>query len=95
MQSYLQAGQLEQLTGFLDLNIQADSESYIPAFPLSNKSNEVRLVFEGSAKYHGISLNDCHYAGPDELNKLIGVICRFRKHEVGLAADIERMFHAF
>ena len=42
MQSYLQAGQVEQLAEPLDLNTQTDSESYIPAFPVSNKSNKVR-----------------------------------------------------
>ena len=51
MKSYLQAGQVEHLTEPLDLETQADSESYIPALPVSNKSDKIRLVFYSSAKY--------------------------------------------
>ena len=31
--------------------------------------------------------------GPDLTNNLIGVLLRFREHEVAVMADVEAMFH--
>ena len=39
------------------------------------------------------SLNDFILAGPDLLNRLIGVLLRFRRHPVVLSADIRAFFH--
>ena len=70
--------------------------SYIPVFPVIHpKKDKLRLVFDSSAIYNGISLNDCLLQGPDEANRIVGVLLRFRHAEVGFAADIECMFHAF
>ena len=38
-------------------------------------------------------LNDQLHIGPDLLNSLVSVLLRFRERRVGLAADIEAMFH--
>lgn len=47
-------------------------------------------------KFHGISLNDTLLTGPDLINPLVGVLCRFRKEAVAVTCcDIERMFHQF
>ena len=49
---------------------------------------------DAAAKCDGVSgLNDKLYTGPDLLNSLVGVLLRFREQRVGLAADIEAMFH--
>ena len=69
---------------------------WIPVFPvIHHKKGKVRLVFDSSASYHGTSLNSQVLQGPDETNKLRGVLLRFREGEVAFAADIESMFHAF
>ena len=46
-----------------------------------------------AAKCDGVSLNDKLHTWPDLLNSLVGVLLRFREQRVGVAADIEAMFH--
>jgi len=48
---------------------------------------------DAAAKCDGVSLNDKLHTGPDLLNSLVGVLLQFREQRVGLAADIEAMFH--
>lgn len=70
---------------------------YIPHHGVyhSKKPDKLRVVFDCSAKFQGISLNDNLLTGPDLINSLVGVLCRFRKQEVAVTCDIERMFHQF
>ena len=59
------------------------------------KPGKIRVVFDCSARYNGVSLNDYLLSGPDLNNSLIGVLCRFRQENVAFMGDIERMFHQF
>ncbi|KAK0152254.1 hypothetical protein N1851_006383 [Merluccius polli] len=59
------------------------------------KPGKLRVVFDCSAKFHGISLNDTLLTGPDLINSLVGVLCRFRREAVAIICDIEKMFHQF
>lgn len=59
------------------------------------KPGKLRVVFDCSAKYMGQSLNDHLLQGPDMMNMLVGVLCRFRKEPVAFVCDIEQMFHQF
>lgn len=52
-------------------------------------------MFDCSAKYQGVSLNDHLLTGPELTNTLVGVLCQFRKCPVAIMCDIERMFHQF
>ena len=45
-----------------------------------------------AAKYKGESLNDTLLPGLDLLQSLVGIIFRFREHQIALTADIEAMF---
>ena len=67
---------------------------YLPHHPVINphKPEKVRRVCNAAAKYQGVSLNDKLLSGPDLLQSLIGIIFRFREHEMALSADIEAMF---
>ena len=58
-----------------------------------NKREKLRVVFGCAAKSQGKSLNDMVLQGPDLMNRLVGVLARFRKHPVGIMADVEAMFH--
>ena len=71
-----------------------DSHTFIPVFPVYNENKgKTRLVFDSSARYKGVSLNQCLNQGPDYANSLLGVLLRFRKEPVAISADIEHMFH--
>jgi transposase InsO family protein len=68
---------------------------YLPHHPVfnQNKPGKIRVVFDCSARYNGISLNDCTLQGPDLTNKLTGVLLRFRQGQVAFMADIQSMFY--
>ena len=57
------------------------------------KPNKIRVVFDCSAKYGGVSLNSLLLQGPDLTNQIIGVLTRFREDQVALVGDIESMFY--
>nr|XP_024655484.1 uncharacterized protein LOC101465727 [Maylandia zebra] len=70
---------------------------YLPLFGVYHprKPMQIRVVFDSSAKYEGVSLNDVLLTGPDFNNSLLGVLIRFRKEAVAFTADIEQMFYCF
>ena len=93
MQKYLDDGHVEELP---KEDKGPSYRNYIPTFVVENENKgKLRVVFDSSAKYRGISLNDCILQGPDETNRLIGVLIRFRHEVVAVSADIECMFHSF
>ena len=57
------------------------------------QKKKIRVVFDGSAKYNGSSLNDNLLQGPDLANSLVGVLTRFRQAPIAFTADIESMFY--
>ena len=50
------------------------------------------MVFDGSAKTTGVSLNDAQKVGPIEQSELFTILLRFRRHTYVLTADIEKMY---
>ena len=62
--------------------------------PKSN-STPVRIVFNSSQVYRGVSLNSCLAKGPDNyMNNLIGILLRWREEAVELVGDIKKMFNS-
>lgn len=59
------------------------------------KPDKLRVVFDCSAKYKGSALNDYLLSGPDLTNSLFGVLCRFRRENVAVMCDVQKMFHRF
>lgn len=57
------------------------------------KPQKIQIVFDCSAEYEGQSLNQHPLPGPDLINNLSGVLCRFQKENVAITCDIEAMFH--
>ena len=69
---------------------------YLPHFGVYHpKKQKLRVVFDGSAKFKGESLNEELLTGPDMMNSLIGILLRFRQESIAVAGDIEKMFHQF
>ena len=70
---------------------------YISHFGVPNpksKTTPFRIVFNSSAKFQGQSLNDSLAKGPSMLNKLLGVLLRFREGRCAFMGDISKMYHA-
>ena len=59
----------------------------------AQKPDKLRVVFDCSSKFNGLSLNDNLLTGPDLSCTLLGVLLRFRQEVVPLNADIRAMFH--
>lgn len=57
------------------------------------KPGKIRVVFDCTATYKGVSLNGRLMQGPDMTNLLVGILCRFRLEPVAFMADIESMFY--
>ncbi len=70
---------------------------YLPHFGVYHpkKPSKVRVVFDGSAEFEGMSLNKVLLPSPDLMNSLFGVLVRFRRERVGVMCDIEQMFYSF
>lgn len=76
--------------------LDCDSAWFIPHHGVVNTAKKkLRVVFDCSARWKGISLNDCLLQGPDLTNTLFGVLCRFRKERVAFMCDIKKMFYRF
>ena len=68
---------------------------YLPHFPVlrpDKSTTKVRIVFDGSAKYNGRSLNDVILQGPKLQQDLVRVLLRFRKYPIALVCDIAEMY---
>ena len=50
-------------------------------------------MFDCSAKFDGVSLNDKLLLGPDLVTDLLGVLMRFRQEAIAVVADIKACFH--
>ena len=70
---------------------------YLPHFGVYHpkKPDQIRVVFDSSAEFQGVSLNKELLPGPDRMNSLVGVLIRFHQENVATMCDIEQMFHSF
>ena len=70
---------------------------YLPHFGVYHpkKPDQIRVVFDSSAEFQGVSLNKELLPGPDLMNSLVGVLIRFRKENIAVMSDIEQIFHTF
>lgn len=77
--------------------IKKSTAWYIPHHGVYHpqKPGKIRVVFDCSAKFQGVSLNDHLLTGPELLNTLVGVLCRLCKGPIAIMCDIEHMFHQF
>ncbi len=67
---------------------------YIPHHGVFHpKKGSLRVVFDCSAAYQGVSLNTELIPGPNLTNTLIGVLVRFRLGKIAIMTDVEKMFH--
>ena len=58
-----------------------------------NKPEKIRVVFDCTANYQGVSLNNKLLPGPDHTNNLVAVLLRFRQEPIAIMGDIESIFY--
>ena len=58
-----------------------------------SKPGKIRIVFDCSAQYNGVSVNKRLMSGPDLSKQIISILVKFRKNFVAVMADIEAMFY--
>ncbi|KAL4008122.1 hypothetical protein ACER0C_001974 [Sarotherodon galilaeus] len=70
---------------------------YLPHFGVYHpqKPAKIRIVFDSSAQFENVSLNQVLCKGPDLNNSLVGVLLRFRGDPHAVMANVEQMFHNF
>ena len=56
------------------------------------KPGKIRVVFDCSVKFDGVSLNINLLQGPNITNTLVGVLLRFRREGIATQADFKLMF---
>ena len=79
------------------LEVQDGKVNYVPHTGVYHpkKPGQMCVVFDCSVHYNGVSLNDYLLQGPDFMNDLLGILCRFRQESVAFMMDIKSMFHQF
>ncbi|KAM7011924.1 uncharacterized protein LKV04_021781 [Tautogolabrus adspersus] len=86
----VQAGYVHKLTA--DQISQSLESWYIPHHIVEHNGKN-RIVFNCSFPYQGQALNDQLLPGPILGPPLLGVLLRFRQHQVAISGDIKSMFH--
>jgi hypothetical protein len=94
MNGIIERGEAEEVP---QEEIEVEKSWYIPHHGVYHprKPSKIRVVFDCSAQNSGTSLNSVLLQGPDLLNSLVGVLCRFREKPIALVGDVEKMFHQF
>lgn len=69
---------------------------YLPHHAVTREDKQTaktRVVFDASARdSKGVSLNSCLKAGPALQPGLVSILLCFRKNQMGIMGDIEKMF---
>lgn len=93
MDEYLRMNHMEEIINELEVSPQA---CYLPHHSVTKESSlttKVRVVFDASAKgTGGHSLNDILLRGPTVQDDVFTILCRFRKHQYVIMADVEKMY---
>ena len=74
---------------------QLSTKWFLPHFPIvkpDRTTTKMRIVFDASAQYQGVSLNHAICPGPKLQRDLFHVLLRFRKNPVDLVCDIAKMY---
>ena len=75
--------------------IEGDKVHYVPHHAVirqDKQTTKLRIVYDASAKSHGLSLTECLYIGPKFNQRIFEILLRFRLHNSGFIADVEKAF---
>ena len=92
IEKYLDKGHVRKIDNFEEKPIV---RWYLPHFTVvrnDRATTKTRVVFDTSAKFNGVSLNDRICQGPKLQRELIDVLLRFQRYPVAIACDIAEMY---
>ncbi|KRZ65356.1 hypothetical protein T10_2495, partial [Trichinella papuae] len=92
LREYIDNGYVEEVES---LEGREGKTWYLPhhaVFKMDKNTSKCRIVFDGSHRCEGVSLNERLDPGPPILADLVGIILRFRQFRIGIHADITKMF---
>ncbi|KRX34629.1 hypothetical protein T05_5743 [Trichinella murrelli] len=92
IEEYIRNGWAEEVTS---QHVQNGKTWYLPhhaVYKTVNGELKCRIVFDGSAIYGGVSLNQCLETGPNLQTDLVGVLLRLRQYQIAVQANIEKMY---
>ena len=72
-----------------------ESRWFLPHFPIikpEKATTKIRIVFDGSAKFNDICLNDVVEKGPKLQQDLFKILCQFRSAPVAVVCDVSEMY---
>ena len=75
--------------------IEGDKVHYLPHHAVirqDKQTTKLRIVYDASAKSHGLSLTECLHIGPKFNQRIFEILLRFRLHNSGFIADVEKAF---
>ena len=76
-----------------DEQIDSRPAWYIPHHGIYHRvKKKIRVIYDCSAKFNGVSLNDCLLTGPDLITSLVEILLLFRKESVAITCDVIKMF---
>ncbi|KRX40365.1 hypothetical protein T05_3210 [Trichinella murrelli] len=61
-------------------------------FKMDKNTSKCRIIFDGSHRCEGVSLNERLDPGSPIIADLVGILLRFRQFKIGIQADITKMF---
>ncbi|KRX74001.1 hypothetical protein T06_10734 [Trichinella sp. T6] len=61
-------------------------------FKMDKTTSKCRIIFDGSHRCEGVSLNERLDPGSPIIVDLVGILLRFRQFKIGIHADITKMF---
>ena len=92
IKNYLENGIIEKV-GTLG---EPGLTTYLPHRPVvksSRTTTKIRIVYDGSAKTKGPSLNESLHTDPSLLTLIFNILLRFRMNPIALISDIQQAFH--
>jgi len=92
IRKHIQKGYVKRVEFFTE---QPAVKWYLPHFPvirMDRTTTKTRVVFDASAKYNRVSLNDVIYCGPKLQQELFDVLLRFRRYPIAIVCDITEMY---
>ena len=67
--------------------------TYLPHRPVVKPSRKIPIVYGGSTKTKGTSLNETLHTGPSLLTLIFDILLRFRTNPIALISGIQQAFH--